>query len=160
MKFSFGRDERMRLFKEIEGHNSRLRELLNDSDEITQLSKIRNTMTASSVAKSFCKFWTHASRVFQLLAESWRCDCASRHYGNLMLEQRISAEVRFQLMFVYDKQKSEQHTQSWSWIDTQIHLSDISFTDSQKVPVIIVSSDCSNETPAISISAPRNDSKS
>jgi hypothetical protein len=123
MRFSIGRTERTKLFKEIEGHNSRLKELLDTSDEITEIHRKRNP-AGLNVAKAFNKFWTHASRIFRLLSESWRCDCLSKHHAHLLLEQRASPEVRFNLTFLFDEKRSESHTPTWNWLDTRIALTD------------------------------------
>jgi hypothetical protein len=124
-KFALGKSVRAGLFREITECNARLKELLDTSDEINLLRLNRTAISRGVGFASLSRVWTHASNIFNLLANAWKCDCSSFHRINLMLEPRISAsEVRFNLLFLFSRNLKLPPCPTWKSLRTRVDIMD------------------------------------
>jgi hypothetical protein len=125
-KFALGKSVRSKLFKELAGFNSRLKELLDTSDEINSLRTNRNTARGvASLASSLARVWEHASSLFRLLTCAWKCECSSFHRVNLMLEPRTSiSQTGFQLLFLFSSNLKLPPCPTWKSLRTRVDVVD------------------------------------
>jgi hypothetical protein len=122
IKFTFGRNERKKLFQEIAGYNARLKELLDTTDQISAIRGDRAARRGQRVSKGLMQFWRHATSVFKLVKEAFTCRCSSLHHVNLRLEHRSIPEVRFNLLFLFDRRDLLSSASPWSQMETRVSL--------------------------------------
>jgi hypothetical protein len=122
IKFTFGRNERNKLFQEIAGYNARLKELLDTTDQISAIRGDRAARRGQKVSKGLMQFWRHATSVFKLVTEAFRCQCSSLHHVNLRLEHRSKPEVRFNLLFLFDQRNPLSSASPWNRMKTRVSL--------------------------------------
>ena len=122
IKFSFGKHERSKLFQEISGYNTRLKELLDTSDHISAMRGTRSAKRGLKASKGLMQVWRHASSIFKLLAKAFTCQCSSLHNVNLRLEHRTAPEVSFNLLFLFDGSHPRSPNSPWNGLETQVSL--------------------------------------
>lgn len=117
--FAFGDSPRNQLLDKMNKYNDRLRELLDTSDRITHLRRGRGTAKAY---RGLLSFWTHADAVYSLLKDSWPRKCCHSHRANLLLKNRLHAQVDFSVLFHVGDTTNEPDGVIWIWQDTNIEL--------------------------------------
>lgn len=123
IKMSFGQAKRDKLFERLTDYNNELRTLLDTSDRIAALRQNNGRGKKSSVNRGLWQFWRHADRLYNLITQSWRCECKTFHQAHLLLQHRTTSKVDFKIMFIY-AQQSFNKPKPWLWTfqETNIKL--------------------------------------
>lgn len=129
-KFALGKSVRAKLFSEIASYNTRLRELLDTSDEIETIRSTRRDLQGSASVKGISKFWNHANNIFRLLQKAWGCECSPVHHVNIMLQHRTNSHVDFTLSFLFSKLLVQPQCPSWNSFRSRIDLAENGKMDS------------------------------
>lgn len=119
---SFNQSKRDKLFEDLTDYNNELRTLLDTSDRIAALRRSRDVGKKSAVSKGMWQFWRHADRLYNILTQSWACDCKIFHQANLLLQHRTNSNADFRIMFVYAQQNLRPKPWSWTCQETNIKL--------------------------------------
>lgn len=119
LKFAFkGQEKRTRLFSKLEDYNRKLRDLLEGSDKLRDLSA-QTFVTAqpktAAIDTTLCSFWIKADKFYNALTSSWNCRC-NTHYANLLLQQRSNATPEFEVLFT----KEQSVPATWNARKTRI----------------------------------------
>ncbi|KAI9766750.1 MAG: hypothetical protein M1839_004781 [Geoglossum umbratile] len=122
LKMSFNKTIREKLFNDLTECNNRLRTLLDSSDRIAVLRSTRHVAKKSAVNKKLWQLWRHASNLYDLLTNSWGCDCRHFHQANLLLRHRTTSDVDFNVVFVFSQQPPELPASSWVWQQANIKM--------------------------------------
>jgi hypothetical protein len=122
IKMSFNQSRRDKLFKELTDYNNELRTLLDTSDRIAALRQNRSASKRSADLKGLWQFWRHADGLYNLLMQSWRCECKTRHQANLLLQHRTTPKADFRVTFIYAPQNSKPEAWSWTCQETNIRM--------------------------------------
>jgi hypothetical protein len=101
LKYSFTDLNRVELLAEVEDYIRRLSELLSASDELAALPRKQHRTASKAVGKKVLDFWTHADNIFQLIRDTWHCNCRSS--ACLWLQQNYAkiSEMRMHLGFCH-----------------------------------------------------------
>lgn len=104
---SLNQAKREKLFKQFTDCNNELRMLLDTSDRIASLRQKRRGVKSLSTAeaKGLWQCWRHADKLYDLLTQSWRCECRRFHLANLLLKHQPTAAAEFTILFVYSSQR-------------------------------------------------------
>src|SRR3569833_2796870 len=114
--------KRDKLFKELTDCYENLRMLLDTSDHIASLRQTRHSAKKSAESKGPWQCWRHADRLYDLLAQSWRCQCKKLHMANLLLQHRIAAKTDFRIMFLFAPQQLSSLRCSWVCQEADIRM--------------------------------------
>ncbi|KAK3338726.1 LOW QUALITY PROTEIN: hypothetical protein B0H65DRAFT_511117 [Neurospora tetraspora] len=113
-----GQEKRTRLFSKFEDYNRKLRDLLEGSDKLRDLS-VQTPVTvqpkAAAIDTALCKFWVKADKFFNAIASSWNCRC-NTHCANLLLRHRSNATPEFEVLFT----KEQPSPATWNARKTKI----------------------------------------
>lgn len=99
VRFALRRPDREKLFEELDGHNKRLRRLLDTNDTSQRLRQDRDHNRASKVSDGIFSMWQHAEKMYQLLLRAFRCNHKGLHYLYLRLAHVTKCDsVEFRLL--------------------------------------------------------------
>ncbi|KAK3484810.1 uncharacterized protein B0T23DRAFT_327865 [Neurospora hispaniola] len=113
-----GPEKRTQLLTKLEDYNRKLRELLEGSDRLRDLSAKTPVVTQSNpvaIDTALCNFWLTADTFFIAIASSWNCRCKT-HCANLLLRHRNDATAEFEVLFT----KEQPSPATWNVRKTRI----------------------------------------
>jgi hypothetical protein len=130
-RFIFGLDQAPRdeLLGKLDKYNTRLRDLLETSDKITD---IRKKGALAKAQRSLLSFWKHANAIYCLLQCAWKQNCCRSHHADLFLEHRKSSEVTFTVLFRAGDNVGEPSAALWLWQTACIKLFKVRDSDEGK----------------------------
>jgi hypothetical protein len=85
-------------------------------------------------------FWRHADRLYKALSSAWRCQCASEHWANILLQHSSLADLEFMLLFM-SYSSGHQTSGNWKLRATSIKLLDPPPSDKLFTQITITTSD-------------------